>query len=56
MLIPAAFRAAREASKKRYANVERLTRLEVGGTLGRQNTVSSMIQKIKDLFPEQEAD
>ena len=56
VLIPAAFRAAREASKKRYANIERLTRLEVGGTLARQNTVPGMIQKIKDLFPEQEAD
>ena len=56
VLIPAAFRAARDASKKRYANIERLTRLEVGRTLGRQNIVSSMIQKIKDLFPEQDAD
>ena len=56
VLIPAAFRAAKKASKQRYANIERLTRLEVGATLSRQDTIPGMIQKIKDLFPDQQAD
>ena len=54
VLIPSAFRAAKKASTRRYSNIERLTRQEVGATLSRQKTVPRMIQKIKDLFPDQE--
>ena len=54
VLIPSAFRAAKKASTRRYSNIERLTRQEVGSTLSRQKTVPRMIQKIKDLFPDQE--
>ncbi len=50
VLIPAAFRAAKRASRKRLANIERITRREVGDTLSRQGTIPKMIQKIKDLF------
>lgn len=50
VLIPAAFRAAKRASNQRFANIERLTRREVGNTLAQQNTIPSMIQKIKDTF------
>ena len=54
VLIPSAFRAAKKAFTRRYSNIERLTRQEVGATLSRQKTVPRMIQKIKDLFPDQE--
>ena len=54
VLIPSAFRAAKKASTRRHSNIERLTRQEVGATLSRQKTVPRMIQKIKDLFPDQE--
>ncbi|MDE2876986.1 MAG: type I-E CRISPR-associated endonuclease Cas1e [Gemmatimonadota bacterium] len=50
VLIPAAFRAAKRASRQRLANIERLTRREVGDTLSQQSTIPRMIQKIKDLF------
>lgn len=50
VLIPAAFRAAKRASRKRLANIERITRREVGDTLSRQGTIPKMIQRIKDLF------
>ena len=50
VLIPAAFRAAKRASQQRLANIERLTRREVGDTLSQQSTIPRMIQKIKDLF------
>ena len=50
VLIPAAFRAAKWASERRLADIERVTRREVGKTLSKQQTIPKMIQKIKDLF------
>lgn len=50
VLVPAAFRAAKRASRQRLANIERVTRREVGDTLSRERTIPKMIQKIKELF------
>ncbi len=52
VLIPAAFRAAKKASRGAYADIERLARKETGETLSRTRTISKMITRIKDLFPE----
>ncbi len=50
VLIPAAFRAAKKATRSRGGSIERVTRLEVGNTLSRQGTIPKMIEKIKELF------
>ncbi len=52
VLIPAAFRAAKQASQGAYANIERLAREETGTTLARTGTISKMITRIKQLFPD----
>ena len=54
ILIPAAFRAAKRATNQRFANIERVTRREVGRTLSRQDAIPQMIQRIKDLFGDRE--
>lgn len=50
VLIPAAFRAAKKATRGSYADIERLARREAGATLKRTNTISAMIDRIKELF------
>ena len=50
VLIPAAFRAAKRAEQRRFANIERVTRREVGDTLSKHDTIPKMIQRIKELF------
>ncbi|WP_419942119.1 type I-E CRISPR-associated endonuclease Cas1e [Candidatus Palauibacter sp.] len=52
VLIPAAFRAAKQAARGAYANIERLARKETGATLSRTGTIPKMITRIKELFPE----
>ncbi len=54
VLIPAAFRAAKRTGEQRFANIERVTRREVGTTLSQQSTIPQMIQRIKDLFGDRE--
>ena len=50
VLVPSAFRAAKEAVKKPYESIERLARRETGAALAKQGTVPKMIAKIKELF------
>ena len=50
VLIPAAFRAAKRATDRRFSDIERVTRREVGNTLAHQATIPKMIEKIKELF------
>ncbi|WP_420635253.1 type I-E CRISPR-associated endonuclease Cas1e [Candidatus Palauibacter sp.] len=52
VMIPAAFRAAKQALGGHHANIERLARKETGATLSRTNTIPKMITRIKELFPE----
>lgn len=52
VLIPSAFRAAKQASRGAYANIERLARKETGATLRKTGTIPKMITRIKQLFPE----
>ena len=50
VLVPSAFRAAKEAIDKPSWDIERLARRETGAALSRQSTVPKMIEKIKELF------
>lgn len=50
VMIPAAFRAAKQAVRSTYADVERLARKETGAALRRTKTIPKMIQRIKELF------
>ncbi len=50
VLVPSAFRAAKEAINKPSWDIERLARREAGAALSRQSTVPKMIKKIKELF------
>ena len=50
VLVPSAFRAAKEAINKPSWDIERLARRETGAALSRQSTVPKMIEKIKELF------
>ncbi|WP_420461882.1 type I-E CRISPR-associated endonuclease Cas1e [Candidatus Palauibacter sp.] len=52
VLIPAAFRAAKQAARGAYADIERLARKETGATLSRTGTIPKMIARIKELFPD----
>ena len=50
VLVPSAFRAAKEAIDKPSWDIERLARRETGAALRRHRTVPKMIEKIKELF------
>ena len=50
VLVPAAFRAAKQAIEKSSWDIERLARRETGSALTRNGTVPKMIARIKDLF------
>ena len=50
VLVPSAFRAAKEAMRKPDESVERLARRETGAALRKGNTVPRMIARIKQLF------
>ena len=52
VLIPAAFRAAKQAAQGAPAGIERLARKEIGATLSKTGTIPKMITRIKELFPE----
>ena len=54
VLVPCAFRAAKEVMNKPYEDVERLARRGTGATLRTQRTISKMIGKIKQLFEDPE--
>ncbi|MDE2773658.1 MAG: type I-E CRISPR-associated endonuclease Cas1e [Gemmatimonadota bacterium] len=51
VLIPAAFRAAKQAAQGAPAGIERLARKEIGATLSKTETIPKMITRIKELFP-----
>ena len=50
VLVPAAFRAAKQAIEKSSWDIERLARRETGSALARSSTIPKMIARIKDLF------
>ena len=50
VLVPAAFRAAKQAIEKSSWDIERLARRETGSALTRSGTIPKMIARIKDLF------
>ena len=52
VLIPAAFRAAKQAARGAPAGIERLARKEIGATLSKTGTIPEMIARIKELFPQ----
>ena len=52
VLVPSAFRAAKEATEKPFGSIERLARRKTGTALNRENTIPRMIARIKDLFGE----
>ena len=54
VLVPCAFRAAKEVMKKPYEDIERQTRRGTGATLRTQRTIPKMIGKIKELFEDPE--
>ena len=48
--IPWAFRAAKFATERPDANIERVTRRFIGNTLAHEQVVSDMIERVKELF------
>lgn len=50
VLMPSAFRVAKEAMRRPHESVERLARRETGAALRKGNTVPKMIARIKRLF------
>ena len=55
VLVPSAFRAAKEAIRKPRENIERLARRETGVALRKDNTVPKMIARIKEIFEDSRA-
>ena len=56
VMIPAAFRAAKQAARGSYMDIERIARTETGAALRQTRTIPSMIDRIKGLFPSVPAD
>ena len=56
VLVPSAFRAAREAMESPHENIERLARREAGAALRSHDTIPKMIARIKELFEEPRED
>lgn len=51
VMVPAAFRAAKQAARGSYMDIERLARKETGYALRQARTIPKMIDRIKGLFP-----
>ena len=56
IIIPVAFRSAKRADSPPFENIERVARREVGRTLAREKTIPKMIDRIKNLFEEDDVE